>query len=140
MENFTPWTSLAGGMLVGLSAALLILFIGKIAGISGVINGLLNPGKYESIWRTTFIIGAMLGILILAPFGFTLADLSNKSILTVSASGLLVGFGARLSNGCTSGHGIIGVGRFSKRSIFATITFMGVAMLTVYIARLLGGF
>ncbi len=138
MENFTPWMSLAGGILLGLSASLLMLFSGKVAGVSGVVGGLLSPGKHESSWRTTFIIGTVISILILIPFGFTLADFSNENVLTTSIAGLLVGFGTRLSNGCTSGHGIIGVGRFSKRSIFATITFMAFAMLTVFIRRILG--
>ena len=138
MENFTPWMSLAGGALLGLSAALLMLFSGKIAGISGSIGGLLNPVKYESSWRATFLTGMILSLFIVKPFGFSLTDLSNENILVVSLAGLLVGFGTRLGNGCTSGHGIIGMGRFSKRSIYATMTFMAVAILTVLIRRLLG--
>lgn len=138
MENFTPWMSLAGGALLGLSAALLMLFSGKIAGISGTIGGLLSPQKHESSWRAAFITGMVLSLLIVEPFGFSLVDLSGENILLVSLAGLLVGFGTRLGNGCTSGHGIIGMGRFSKRSIYATMTFMGVAVLTVLVRRLLG--
>ena len=138
MENFTPWTSLAGGALLGLSAALLMLFSGKIAGISGIIGGLLSPKKHESSWRAAFLTGMILSFLIIAPLGFSLPDISGENILVVSLAGLLVGFGTRLGNGCTSGHGIIGLGRFSKRSIFATITFMASAIAVVFVRNLLG--
>lgn len=138
MENFTPWTSLAGGALLGLSAALLMLFSGKIAGISGVIGGLLSPKKHESSWRAAFLTGMILSILIVTPLGFSLPDISGENILLVSLAGLLVGFGTRLGNGCTSGHGIIGMGRFSKRSIYATMTFMASAMVVVYLRGLFG--
>lgn len=138
MENFTPWTSLLGGALLGLSAALLMLFSGKIAGISGVIGGLLTPQKHESSWRAAFLTGMILSVLIVTPLNFALPDISNSNILMVSLAGLLVGFGTRLGNGCTSGHGIIGLGRLSKRSIFATIIFMITAIFTVYIRHLFG--
>ena len=138
MENFTPWTSLLGGALLGLSAALLMLFSGKIAGISGVIGGLLTPQKHESSWRAAFLTGMILSFLIVTPLNFALPDISNNNILMVSLAGLLVGFGTRLGNGCTSGHGIIGLGRFSKRSIYATAIFMVAAICTVYIRSLLG--
>ncbi|MFT6927887.1 MAG: putative membrane protein YedE/YeeE [Psychromonas sp.] len=139
MENFTPWSALAGGALLGLSAALLMLFSGKTAGISGIIGGLLNPQKHESSWRAAFLTGMIASFLIVAPFGFELPDTAGHSIVIVSFAGLLVGFGSRLGNGCTSGHGIIGLGRFSKRSLFATITFMGAAFTVVFIRSLLGG-
>ncbi|MGB5444638.1 MAG: YeeE/YedE thiosulfate transporter family protein [Psychromonas sp.] len=139
MENFTPWSALAGGALLGLSAALLMLFSGKIAGISGIIAGLLNPQKNEFSWRVAFLTGMISSLLIVAPLGFTLPDTSGQSILLVCIAGALVGFGTRLGNGCTSGHGIIGMGRFSKRSIFATIAFMGSAFLMVFVRSLFGG-
>lgn len=139
MENFTPWSALAGGALLGLSAALLMLFSGKIAGISGIIGGLLNPQKHESSWRAAFLTGMIASFLIVAPFGFELPDAGGESIVVVSIAGLLVGFGTRLGNGCTSGHGIIGMGRFSKRSIFATIAFMGSAFTVVFIRNQFGG-
>lgn len=139
MTEFTiPWESLLGGMLLGLSAALLMLFSGKIAGISGTIGGLLNPQKNESSWRAAFLTGMILSLLIVTPLGFVLPDVSDKNILLVSFAGLLVGFGTRLGNGCTSGHGIIGMGRFSKRSIVATSAFMITAIVVVLIRRLLG--
>jgi len=138
MEFTIPWASLFGGMLLGLSAALLMLFSGKVAGISGVIGGLLTPQKRESSWRAAFLAGMILSLLIVAPLGFALPDISDKNILLVSFSGLLVGFGTRLGNGCTSGHGIVGMGRFSKRSIYATLAFMVTAIAVVLIRRLLG--
>lgn len=138
MEFAMPWFSLFGGMLLGLAAALLLLFSGKIAGISGVVSGLLNPQKQESSWRAAFLTGMLLSILIVTPLGFVLPDVSDKNILLVSVAGLLVGFGTRLGNGCTSGHGIIGMGRFSKRSMIATCTFMISAIVVVLIRRLLG--
>ena len=138
MENFTPWSALAGGALLGLSAALLMLFTGKIAGISGIISGVLTPQKQESSWRAAFLTGMILSFLILDPFGFSFPDTTSYSIIVVSIAGLLVGFGTRLGNGCTSGHGIIGMGRFSKRSIVATLTFMASAILVVFIRNQLG--
>lgn len=138
MENFTPWSALAGGALLGLSAALLMLFSGKIAGISGIIAGLLNPQKHEFSWRVAFLIGMISSFLIAAPLGFMLPDITGESIILVSLAGLLVGFGTRLGNGCTSGHGIIGMGRFSKRSIFATLAFMGSAFFMVFVRSQLG--
>ena len=138
MEFTIPWASLFGGMLLGLSAALLMLFSGKVAGISGVIGGLLNPQKRESSWRAAFLAGMILSLLIVAPLGFALPDISDKNILLVSFAGLLVGFGTRIGNGCTSGHGIVGMGRFSKRSIYATLAFMVTAIAVVLIRRLLG--
>jgi len=138
MENFTPWSALAGGALLGLSAALLMLFTGKIAGISGIIGGLLNPQKHEASWRAAFLTGMILSFLLLNPFGFSFPDTTGASIIVVSIAGLLVGFGTRLGNGCTSGHGIIGMGRFSKRSIVATLAFMASAMFVVFIRNQLG--
>ncbi|TEW54673.1 YeeE/YedE family protein [Psychromonas sp. RZ22] len=138
MEFTMPWASLFGGMLLGLSAALLMLFNGKVAGISGIVGGLLTPKKNETSWRVVFVIGMIISIFAVTPIGFSLPDVSNKDILVVCIAGLLVGFGTRLGNGCTSGHGIIGMGRFSKRSIYATCAFMISAILMVLLRRLLG--
>ncbi|NQZ92414.1 MAG: YeeE/YedE family protein [Moritella sp.] len=138
MEFTIPCASLFGGMLLGLSAIVLMQFSGKIAGISGIVSGLLTPKKNESSWRSAFLVGIILSILVVAPFGFSLPDVSDNNIYVVILAGLLVGFGTRLGNGCTSGHGIVGMGRFSKRSIYATCAFMASAMLMVLIRRLLG--
>lgn len=133
-----PWTAFAGGALLGLSAALLMLFSGKVAGISGAIGGLLNPQKHEASWRAAFLTGMILSFLLVVPFGYSLPDLSEQNILIVSLAGLLVGFGTRLGNGCTSGHGIIGLGRFSKRSIYATCAFMAAAIFMVFLRKQFG--
>lgn len=132
MENFTPWTSLLGGALLGLSAVLLMLFSGKVAGISGILNGLLTPKKGDFLWRLFFIIGMASSILLLSPFSIQLPELSDQPLVFIIA-GLLVGFGTRLGNGCTSGHGIVGIGRFSTRSIIATCVFIGVAAFVVFL-------
>lgn len=138
MEFVIPWASLFGGMLLGLSAAILMLFSGKVSGISGAIGGLLNPQKHESSWRAAFISGMILSVIIVSPWGFTLPNVSDNNILLVALAGFLVGLGTRLGNGCTSGHGIVGLGRFSKRSIVATCAFMAAAIIVVLIRRLLG--
>ncbi|MGF1755333.1 YeeE/YedE family protein [Vibrio makurazakiensis] len=138
MDHLIPWNSLFGGMLLGISASLLLLFAGKIAGISGIVGGLLSPVKYDIAWRVLFIIGMTLAYIIVEPMGFELPVVESSNIILVAIAGLLVGFGTRLGNGCTSGHGIVGMGRFSKRSIVATVTFMFVAIVVVYLKRHLG--
>ncbi|MGC9402105.1 YeeE/YedE family protein [Vibrio genomosp. F10] len=138
MAFAVPWESLFGGMLLGLSAVILMLFSGKVAGISGVVGGLLNPKKHDSSWRAAFVVGLILSAVILAPLGFDLPDVSNNNIVLVAVAGVLVGFGTRLANGCTSGHGIVGMGRFSVRSIVATCTFMITAIIVVWVKRQVG--
>lgn len=137
MENLTLWSSLIGGALLGLSATLLMLFTGKVAGISGIFSGLFNNNKSEFLWRLIFIAGMALSIYALTPFSFSLPDIESQPLLYIVA-GLLVGFGTRLGNGCTSGHGIIGIGRFSVRSIVATCVFIVTAILVVFIRRHIG--
>lgn len=138
MENFTPWSALAGGALLGLSATLLLLFTGKIAGISGIIGGLLKPQKGELSWRLAFLLGMFGSTFILAPFAIELPEFTGQPLIYIVIAGLLVGFGTRLGNGCTSGHGIVGIGRFSKRSLVATSVFMLVAALVVLIRQQFG--
>ena len=133
-----PWPSFFGGMLLGLSAVILMLFIGKTAGISGIINGVIKREKQELGWKIAFLVGMVLSAFILSPLGVTLPTISEQNIGIVLIAGLLVGFGTRLGNGCTSGHGIVGMGRFSKRSIYATCVFMISAIIVVFIRRLLG--
>jgi uncharacterized membrane protein YedE/YeeE len=115
--HFTPLASLAGGLLIGLGAALLLLANGRIAGISGIVGGLLRPARGDIGWRLAFLLGLL------------------ASPLLVAAGGLLVGIGTRLGGGCTSGHGICGIARLSKRSIAATATFMATAIVVVFVAR-----
>ena len=142
MTPFTPVTALAGGMLIGLASIALMALLGRIAGISGIVGGLLKPSAAEVPWRLAFIAG-----LIVAPLLFWAAT-GNRPEVTIDAStniliaaGLLVGIGTRIGAGCTSGHGVCGFARVSKRSIVATVTFMAVAIATVAIMRhLIGGF
>ncbi|NLS13391.1 YeeE/YedE family protein [Vibrio sp. SM6] len=127
-----PWDALFGGMLLGAGAVILLLFNGKIAGISGIINGWLQESGVERLWRQWFIIGVIASSALMVSFlALPTANLSSVSISVLIIAGLLVGFGTRLGNGCTSGHGICGLGRLSLRSLAATMTFMAAAMITV---------
>ena len=139
--HFTPWTSLAGGMLIGISAALFILFNGRIAGISGIFGGCLAFGMSDKGWRLAFIAGLILAPLTggIAGFPVPFPDMPASWVVIVVA-GLLVGFGTRLGGGCTSGHGVCGIARLSPRSIAATGIFLGVAIVVVALTRhVLGG-
>ena len=136
---FTPWTSLAGGLLIGLAVALFLLFNGRIAGISGIVGGLLKPARGDIAWRVAFIAG-----LVIAPLVYALAAPlpqvhveANYPVLLIA--GLLVGIGTRYGSGCTSGHGICGMSRRSPRSVIATAAFMFAGFVTVYVARHLIG-
>jgi len=138
-NEFTPWASAAGGVLIGLSAALFVLLNGRIAGISGVLGGLLRPAQGDVAWRVAFLAG-----LVLAPLAYALFSAppqprieANDAVLVVA--GLLVGVGTRYGGGCTSGHGVCGISRFSPRSLAATGIFMAGGMLTVFIVRHLLG-
>jgi len=133
--HFTPWASFAGGALIGLATALLLLLSGRIAGISGIVGGLLRPSRGDVAWRVTFV-----GGLLIAPFVFRLfAPLPDVQIdasaATLIAAGLLVGAGTRYGSGCTSGHGVCGLSRGSPRSIAATALFMISGFLTVFLVR-----
>ncbi|MBD1557038.1 YeeE/YedE family protein [Vibrio sp. S9_S30] len=139
MELTLPWNAFFGGALLGLSAGVLMIFSGKVAGISGVIGGVLKPKKHETSWRMAFLVGMIVSGFVVSPLGFELPELSNRNIYLIALAGGLVGFGTRLGNGCTSGHGIVGMGRFSRRSIVATGTFMTVAIGVVFIRKMLGG-
>jgi uncharacterized membrane protein YedE/YeeE len=128
-------------MLIGLSASLLLLFDGKIAGISGIVSGLLTPMKNDTLWRAVFVIGLLAGGLLFRLFSpHVFAIGISRSTAALILAGVLVGFGTRLGNGCTSGHGVCGLSRFSTRSLIATLTFMATGVITVYIINhLLGG-
>ncbi|EKA4468906.1 YeeE/YedE family protein [Vibrio parahaemolyticus] len=134
MLNVIPWESLFGGILLGISATILLLVNGKIAGISGIMNGIMSPKKGDYSWRLLFAVGMIAGGLIsVLMLGVAVPSTANLSLGMVIAAGLLVGIGTRLGNGCTSGHGICGMGRLSRRSIVATCVFMAVAGLTVFV-------
>jgi hypothetical protein len=136
MANFTPLSAAIGGALIGLSAVLLMLLTGRIAGVSGIFGGLLNPDSSDKGWRIAFLAGLILAPLLAAEVGYGMPTPQLPASWTVIiAAGLLVGFGARLGGGCTSGHGICGVARLSIRSIVATAIFMLTAIATVAITR-----
>jgi uncharacterized membrane protein YedE/YeeE len=136
MATFTPVSAAIGGGLIGLSAVLLMLLTGRIAGISGIFGGLLDSRSEDKIWRIAFIAGLILAPLIAGLIGFAMPSPKLPGSWTVIiAAGILVGFGTRLGGGCTSGHGICGVARLSVRSISATVIFMLSAIATVAVAR-----
>ena len=134
--GFTPWAALMGGAMIGLAAAVLVLFNGRIAGISGIVGGLLRPRTGDAAWRIAFVAG-----LLVAPLAYAAAT-SSPPALTIDASypllviaGLLVGVGTRFAGGCTSGHGVCGLSRLSPRSLAATLAFMAAGFATVFVAR-----
>jgi len=128
------WMALAGGALIGLSAAALMFFQGRVAGISGILAGVVTPRAGELSWRALFLGGLLTGgaaAVLVSPAAF--ADTSGRGLGFAVAAGLLVGLGTRLGNGCTSGHGVCGISRFSVRSLLATITFIAAGALTVFV-------
>lgn len=134
-------SALLGGVLIGLAALALLVLSGRIAGISGIVGGLLPPTAGDARWRLAFVAGLLVGgalLLVLHPAAFPSTIAASPGTLAIA--GLLVGYGTRLGNGCTSGHGVCGIGRLSRRSLSATVTFIGAAMITLWITRhLLGG-
>ena len=142
-NHFTPWMSLGGGVLLGISAALFILVNGRVLGISGIVGGLLTPKKGDIGWRLAFLLGLAVSPLIfrmLMPSDMVQAPRVDAGYGAVVLAGLLVGLGTRYGSGCTSGHGVCGLSRMSPRSLLATITFMAFGFLTVFVVRhLLGG-
>jgi uncharacterized membrane protein YedE/YeeE len=140
MANFTPISAAIGGALIGLSAVLLMLFTGRIAGIAGITGGLFNPKTDDRAWRLAFIAGLIAAPLAAALLGHAVAMPQMPGMITIVVAGLLVGFGTRLGNGCTSGHGICGIARLSPRSIAATLVFMVAAMIVVALTHhVIGG-
>jgi len=141
MENFTPIASLIGGLLVGFSASAMLLLNGRIAGVSGIVGGLLAPARNDVGWRAAFVIGLITGGALLQFFSPQLFQIAiDRSIVVFAVAGFFVGFGARLGSGCTSGHGVCGVSRLSPRSLLATGVFMSVGAFTVYlVSHLFGG-
>lgn len=132
--DFSPFTALAGGILIGLSATLLLAANGRIAGVSGIVAGALCRPSRDRSWLYGFLAGLAGVGLVLAP-RFSSGEGFAVPPLTIALAGLLVGFGARLGNGCTSGHGICGLARGAKRSIVASATFVATGMATVYVVN-----
>lgn len=133
--QFTPWAALAGGVLIGLAAIAFALLLGRIAGISGIVGGLLRPQRGDLGWRVAFV-----GGLLAAPVIYSLATALpalqiDAGAPVLVAAGLLVGIGTRYGSGCTSGHGVCGLSRFSPRSMVATLAFMSAGFITVFLVR-----
>ena len=138
MPFFTPVPSAIGGALIGLSAAMMLLGLGRIAGISGIFGGLVVPRRGDVHWRLAFVGGLLLGgaaMTQIAPQLFVVRDVAARSIGVLALAGFVVGFGTRMGNGCTSGHGVCGLSRLSPRSLAATLTFMATGGATVYVTR-----
>ena len=134
-NHFTPWASLAGGLLIGLAAAAFIFFNGRIAGISGIVGGLFRPKPGDIGWRLVFIAGLLLAPVVYS-FALPLPEVRiDADLPTLIIAGLLVGLGTRYGSGCTSGHGVCGLSRHSPRSLAATSVFMAAGFATVYIMR-----
>ncbi|WP_018403392.1 YeeE/YedE family protein [Marinobacter gelidimuriae] len=138
-SSFTPWTALSGGVLIGIAAAILIIFNGRIAGISGILASLLVPQKKETLWRAAFILGIVATPFIWSSFATLPAIQIDAGYPVLIVAGLLVGIGTAYGSGCTSGHGVCGMSRLSLRSVVATISFMFAGFVTVYIVRHLIG-
>lgn len=136
VEDFTPISGLIGGLLIGLSTVLMLSLNGRIAGISGIVGGLLAKKGSEAGWRMVFVLGLLLGAAsYMLATGSSLPVQTQASLPVMVVAGLLVGFGTRLGSGCTSGHGISGIARLSRRSIVATLVFMGAAVATVFLTN-----
>lgn len=131
--DFSPLESFSGGLLIGLAAAIFILFHGRIMGVSSIVGGLFRSSKDDRGWRISFLAGLILAPLIAKFSGLSPSIRIEQSMVWLVLAGLLVGFGTSLGNGCTSGHGVCGIARLSPRSITATLIFMGFGMLTVWL-------
>ena len=147
MENFTPLSATIGGILIGLAATMLLLTQGRIAGISNIVGDLLETNEDDRLWRILFIAGLIVGSSTYVFFGENISNINmnpfqlndKNHMFFMILGGLLVGFGSQIGSGCTSGHGVCGLGRFSMRSLTATITFMVTAGITVFVVRSLTG-
>ena len=133
--HFTPWSSLAGGLLIGVATTMLLLFNGRVAGITGILGGLLRPKAGDIGWRLAFVLGLLGAPLVYglaAPLPSVHIDADTASLIV---AGLLVSVGTRYGSGCTSGHGVCGLSRLSPRALVATLTFMGAGFVTVFVLR-----
>lgn len=141
MEHFTPWSALSGGVLIGLAASALLYFNGRVAGVTGILAGVLLPKRGDLAWRVAFLGGLLAGGVVVGVVwpGAVVFEIV-RSPLAIVGAGVLVGFGTRLGGGCTSGHGVCGLSRLSIRSLVATGTFIAVGVVAATtVTRLLGG-
>ncbi len=134
-NHFTPWASLAGGVLLGLASALFILVNGRVLGISGILGGLLRPRAGDAGWRIAFIAGLLAAPAVWSLFAAPVVPRIEAGPAVLVVAGLLVGWGTRYGSGCTSGHGVCGLSRMSPRSLVATLAFMGTGFATVFVMR-----
>ena len=135
MTDFTPVSALVGGLIIGGAASLLLLLNGRVAGISGILGGLLSPVRGDTAWRVTFLAGLVIGAFLWTQIDPAAPLAIDVGLPLLVAGGLLTGLGARLGGGCASGHGVCGLGRLSKRSIVAVATFMLTCGITVWVMR-----
>jgi hypothetical protein len=134
-NHFTPWASLAGGVLLGLASAAFILLNGRVLGISGIVGGLLRPRHGDALWRVAFVAGLLAAPLLWRHFAQPVVPRIEAGTALLVVAGLLVGWGTRYGSGCTSGHGVCGLSRLSPRSLVATLAFMGAGFATVFVMR-----
>ena len=137
-SHFTPWASLAGGVLLGLASALFILLNGRILGISGILGGLIPPKRNDAVWRLSFLAGIFAApwvFIAVMPTSLVTAPRIDADVILLVIAGLLVGLGTRYGSGCTSGHGVCGLARLSPRSLIATLAFMAAGFAVVFVAR-----
>lgn len=134
-NHFTPWASLAGGVLIGLASAAFILLNGRVLGVSGIVGGLLRPRAGDAGWRIAFLLGLLAAPALWALFAQPVVPRFPAGLVLLVVAGLLVGWGTRHGSGCTSGHGVCGLSRLSPRSLVATLAFMATGVLTVFLLR-----
>ena len=134
-NHFTPWASLAGGVLLGLASALFILLNGRVLGISGILGGLLRPRAGDAGWRIAFVAGLLAAPAVWSLWEAPVVPRIEAGPALLAVAGLLVGWGTRYGSGCTSGHGVCGLSRMSPRSLVATLAFMGTGFATVFVMR-----
>ena len=139
-NNFTPISALIGGGLIGIAIAMFLMINGRIAGISGIVGGLLRPKPGDTFWRIAFVLGVIAAPVLYGVFAILPESRVDAEWPMLVVAGLLVGLGTRYGSGCTSGHGVCGMSRLSPRSILATATFMSFGFVTVYVVRHLIGY
>lgn len=135
LSHFTPWASLAGGLLIGVAAALFILLNGRVLGISGILGGLVRPLPGDGGWRVAFLVGMLVAPALWGLFAPPVVPRIAAGPALLVLGGLMVGWGTRYGAGCTSGHGVCGLSRLSPRSLVATLVFMATGFVTVFVLR-----